>query len=58
VAALIVLSTNEGHVLSSGTERFTATIIGCLMALFVQLATDVIRKNLPGKQAPIEAVKS
>jgi hypothetical protein len=58
VAAMIVLTSSEGHVLSSGTDRFTATVVGCLMALLVQLATDAIRKTLPGKPQPIEPVKS
>jgi uncharacterized membrane protein YgaE (UPF0421/DUF939 family) len=58
VAALIVLTTSEGHVLTSGTERFTATVVGCLTALLVQLMTDSIRKTLPGRSEPIEAVKS
>jgi uncharacterized membrane protein YgaE (UPF0421/DUF939 family) len=58
VAAIIVLTTSEGHYLSSGTERFTATVMGCLMALLVQLITDTILKKWRRKQTPIVAMKS
>ena len=46
VAAIIVLSTSEGHYFVSGTERFTATVMGCLMALVVQLLTDALLKGV------------
>jgi uncharacterized membrane protein YgaE (UPF0421/DUF939 family) len=58
VAAMIVLTNGEGHIVTSGTERFTATVIGCLMALLVQLITDVIRKKCTGTAAPITTAKS
>jgi uncharacterized membrane protein YgaE (UPF0421/DUF939 family) len=48
VAVIIVLTVSEGHVLVSGAERFTATVIGCMMALLVQLLTDVVWKQIPG----------
>jgi uncharacterized membrane protein YgaE (UPF0421/DUF939 family) len=58
VAVIIVLTVNEGHVLTTGTQRFTATVMGCLMALLVQLLTDVIWKKLPGPRRVIAAMKS
>jgi uncharacterized membrane protein YgaE (UPF0421/DUF939 family) len=58
VAAVIVLTNSEGHVFTTGTERFTATIIGCMMALVAQLMTDLIRKKVAGKPTAIMAVKS
>ena len=58
VAVIIVLSASEGHVLTSGTERFTATIMGCLMALLVQLLTDALLKIVLRKRLPITASKS
>lgn len=51
VAAVIVLTTSEGHVQTSALERFTATIVGCLMALVVQACTDaVLKKVLPDRE--------
>jgi uncharacterized membrane protein YgaE (UPF0421/DUF939 family) len=58
VAAMIVLTSNEGHVFTTGTQRFTATIIGCTMALVVQLMTDLIREKVGGKPSSITAAKS
>jgi uncharacterized membrane protein YgaE (UPF0421/DUF939 family) len=50
VAAVIVLTANGGHVRTSAMERFSATIAGCLMALLVQMLTDVVlKKVLPGR---------
>jgi uncharacterized membrane protein YgaE (UPF0421/DUF939 family) len=58
VAALIVLTASEGHVLSTGAERFTATVIGCLTALLVQLCTDLIRQRFGSTPTDITAGKS
>jgi uncharacterized membrane protein YgaE (UPF0421/DUF939 family) len=58
VAVIIVLSANVGHVLTSGTQRFLATIIGCLMALLVQLVTDVVWAAVKPKRAMIVPMKS
>jgi uncharacterized membrane protein YgaE (UPF0421/DUF939 family) len=56
VAAIIVLTVGGGlgghaHVVSTGAERFAATVAGCGMALLVQLATDLLRKALPRHRA-------
>jgi len=56
VAAIIVLTVGGGlgghlHVVSTGAERFTATVAGCAMALLLQLATDLLRKALPRRPA-------
>jgi uncharacterized membrane protein YgaE (UPF0421/DUF939 family) len=51
VAAVIVLTANDGHVGTSAMERFSATIGGCLMALVVQVISDVVLKELlPGRK--------
>jgi uncharacterized membrane protein YgaE (UPF0421/DUF939 family) len=51
VAAIIVLTANDGHVRTSALERFSATVAGCLMALIVQVCTDlVLKKLLPGRR--------
>lgn len=56
VAAVIVLTANDGHVKTSAVERFSATLIGCMMALLVQLCTDLaLKKLLPSRD--IEPVK-
>ena len=57
VAAVIVLTANDGHVLTSGVERFTATIMGCLAALVVQACSDALLKVvLPGRStAPVKS---
>ncbi len=56
VAAIIVLSVGGGmdghpHLVTTGAERFAATVAGCGTALLVQLATDLLRKALPGPPA-------
>jgi uncharacterized membrane protein YgaE (UPF0421/DUF939 family) len=58
VAAMIVLTNGEGRIFTTGTERFTATLVGCAMALLVQLATDLIREKVARKPSPITTVKS
>jgi uncharacterized membrane protein YgaE (UPF0421/DUF939 family) len=55
VAAIIVLSTSEGHFFESSTERCTATIVGCLMALVIQLLTDMTWSRLRSRPAPVVA---
>jgi hypothetical protein len=58
VAAVIVLTANDGHVHTSAVERFTATVIGCLMALLVQLCSDLVLKRFRPRTEPIETQKS
>ena len=56
VAVIIVLTANNGHVATSSLERFSSVLIGCGMALAVQVVTDIARHLLLGKTepAPIE----
>ena len=54
VAAIIVLTVGgglagNGHLVSTGAERFVATVAGCGSALVVQLATDALRKLVTGR---------
>ena len=65
VAAIIVLTVGGGlgghaHVVSTGAERFAATVAGCGMALLVQLTTDLLRKAVPGRShdPPTTATRS
>ncbi len=58
VAAVIVLTQGEGHILSTGFDRFFATITGCLMALIIQLITDFVIARIRGKHVPVELLKS
>jgi uncharacterized membrane protein YgaE (UPF0421/DUF939 family) len=46
VATLIVMTTNDGRVLTSSPERLSAVLIGCLVAISVQLLIEKIRKAL------------
>jgi uncharacterized membrane protein YgaE (UPF0421/DUF939 family) len=45
VAVVIVLTVDPMHVKSTGLERFSATIAGCVAALLVQIGSDAIRKR-------------
>jgi uncharacterized membrane protein YgaE (UPF0421/DUF939 family) len=60
VAVIIVLTIGgETHFLiSSGEERFFATIVGCGLAMIVQLVTDMIRERLKGQKRVIEPMRS
>jgi len=58
VAVIIVLTVNPEHVLTTGKDRFFATILGCLMALLVQLVTDLVWAAVKPKRVPIVPVKS
>ncbi len=59
VAVVIVLTVGgPTHVLSSGEERFFATVIGCGVAMFVQLATDLIRERVLGSKPPVALTRS
>ncbi len=55
VAAVIVLTSNDGQVRTSAVERFSATIAGCLMALVVQVCTDAVLKKLRPRPPEIKA---
>jgi uncharacterized membrane protein YccC len=55
VAVLIVLTANEGHVRTSSFERFSAVLIGCGMAMIVQIITDILRDLLFHKTLPSPA---
>jgi hypothetical protein len=57
VAVVIVLTLSEGHVLTTAEDRCFATIAGCLMALMVQLITDIIWARV-GKRQKIVPMKS
>jgi hypothetical protein len=52
VAVIIVLTANEGHVRNSSFERFSAVVLGCLMAMSVQIITDILRHLLFTKSEP------
>ncbi len=61
VAAIIVLAVGggmDGHpkLLTTGEERFVATVVGCGAALLVQVATDLIRKAITGRADDATAV--
>jgi uncharacterized membrane protein YgaE (UPF0421/DUF939 family) len=58
VAAIIVLTVSPDHVFTSGKDRFFATILGCLLALLVQLATDLAWAAVKPKAVPIVPMKS
>ncbi len=58
VSAVIVLTLSEGHVLTTAQDRSFATIAGCLMALLVQLVTDIIWTRVAGKRVEIVPLKS
>jgi uncharacterized membrane protein YgaE (UPF0421/DUF939 family) len=59
VAVIIVLTVGgKSQIVSSGEERFLATILGCGMAMFVQLATDFIREKMKGRKIVIEPQRS
>jgi uncharacterized membrane protein YccC len=58
VSVVIVLTVNAGHILSTGEERFFATIIGCFSALLVQLVTDLVWNAVKPKRVPIVPIKS
>jgi uncharacterized membrane protein YgaE (UPF0421/DUF939 family) len=55
VAVIIVLTANAGHVLTSSFERFYAVLLGCGMAMVVQIITDVLRYLLFKKSLPAAA---
>jgi uncharacterized membrane protein YgaE (UPF0421/DUF939 family) len=42
--AIVMLATGGGSVLHSGVQRMTAVLIGCLVAIVVQFASEAIRK--------------
>ncbi len=44
VATLIVMTTSEGHVITSSFERFSAVLIGCLLAVAVQFGAEGVRR--------------
>jgi uncharacterized membrane protein YgaE (UPF0421/DUF939 family) len=44
VATLIVLSANEGHVNTSAIERLAAVLIGCFLAILLQLFLELLRR--------------
>jgi uncharacterized membrane protein YgaE (UPF0421/DUF939 family) len=52
VAVIIVLTANNGHVGTSSLERFSSVLVGCGMALVVQVITDIVRHLLFGKTMP------
>ena len=62
VAAIIVLTVGGGmgaghpHLVTTGAERFAATVAGCGSALLVQLATDLIRKVFAGRSEAASVV--
>jgi uncharacterized membrane protein YgaE (UPF0421/DUF939 family) len=46
VAVIIVLTANNGNVRTSSFERFWAVLMGCGMAMAVQIITDILRRLL------------
>jgi uncharacterized membrane protein YccC len=52
VAVIIVLNANAGHVGTSSLERFSAVLMGCGMAMTVQIITDILRDLLFKPTAP------
>jgi len=52
VAVIIVLTANDGHFRASSFERFSAVVMGCLMAMSVQIVTDILRHLLFTKSEP------
>jgi uncharacterized membrane protein YgaE (UPF0421/DUF939 family) len=52
VAVIIVLTIGDAthYLFGSGVERFYATIIGCGVAMVVQLITDMIRHKASGRK--------
>jgi uncharacterized membrane protein YgaE (UPF0421/DUF939 family) len=44
VATVIVMTTNDGRVVTSSTERFSAVLIGCVLAVIVQLVAEQARR--------------
>jgi len=55
VAVVIVLTTNAGHVGTSSFERFSAVLIGCGIAMTVQIITDILRHILFSETLPTPA---
>jgi hypothetical protein len=55
VAVLIVLTANVGNVRASSLERFSAVLIGCGVAMAVQIATDIVRHIFFNKTLPTPA---
>jgi uncharacterized membrane protein YgaE (UPF0421/DUF939 family) len=58
VAVIIVLTANAGSIVNTGKDRFFATMVGCLMALLVQLVTDLAWNAVKPKRAAIVPIKS
>ena len=61
VAAIIVLTVGGGldghpHLVTTGAERFVATVVGCSAALLVQVATDLLRRRVRGRRFDPTAV--
>ena len=52
VAVIIVLTANNGHVATSSLERFSSVLLGCGMAMAVQIITDIARSLLFKKSLP------
>jgi len=52
VAVIIVLTTNDGRVGTSSFERFSAVLIGCGMAMLVQILTDLLRHAFFSESLP------
>jgi hypothetical protein len=55
VAVLIVMNANDGHFRTSSLERVSAVIIGCGVALLVQIITDLLRHLLFPTTQPMPA---
>ena len=56
VSVIIVMTANVGSVLSSSVERFGAVLIGCGLAVVVQLMTDRLRGGIR-QPPPVEPAK-
>jgi len=51
VATVIVMTTSEGHVATSSIERHCGVLIGCLVAVMVQMLAEALRRILGWKNS-------
>jgi uncharacterized membrane protein YgaE (UPF0421/DUF939 family) len=55
VAAVIVLTANDGQVTTSSLERLSAVLIGCFLAVGIQLIVEGLRRALTRAAPPAAA---